>query len=102
MSRSKRSQRRAQWLRKVAKQERRAPPALVLVTGTRKPVWVSPVWREMADAEAEIHGAYSRFRPDHPMHMHEPDYAPDYTSEGARVLTWKPPTVTAPAVRMAA
>jgi hypothetical protein len=103
---SKRSKARFKAYR--AKQEKAAlrlvvtppTPALVAVTGTRK-VWVSPVCREMSGSEAEIRRAYARFSPDHPMHRHEPNYADDYTSEGARVLTWRPP-VTAPAMREAA
>jgi hypothetical protein len=94
---SKRSKARARaYERKqalaAARAHKPAPPALAVVTGTRKPVWVLPVCREMSGAEAEIRRTYGRFSPDHPMHRNEPDYAPDYTSEGARVLTWRPAT----------
>jgi hypothetical protein len=53
-------------------------------------LWCKPICREMSGAEAEIRRAYARFSPDHVMHRHAPNYAPDYTSEGARVLTWRP------------
>jgi hypothetical protein len=78
-------------------------PSLVVVTGTPslRAAWAAPVVREMFGAEAEIRRAYARFSPDHPCHRHEPDYADDYLSEGARVLTWVPP-VTALAMREAA
>jgi hypothetical protein len=68
-------------------------PSDMIDTGTPslKPTWTAPAVRELHGAEAEIQRAYSRFRPDHPMHRHAPDYAPDYTGEGARVLTWVPP-----------
>jgi hypothetical protein len=70
-------------------------------TPTINPAWTAPVCREMSGSEAEIRRAYTRFSPDHPMHRHEPNYADDYTSEGARVLTYVKP-ITAPALRMAA
>ena len=59
-------------------------------------LWSKPVCREMFGAEAEIRRAYARFSPDHPMHRHEPNYAPDYTSESARVLTYVKPAAPAP------
>jgi hypothetical protein len=70
--------------------------------GTRKPVWTAPAVRELSGAEAIIRKAYARFSPDHPCHAREPDYAPDYTSEGARVLTYVKPASPAPDMRMAA
>jgi hypothetical protein len=83
-----------------AKREK-AALRLVVTSPTIKPTWTAPVCREMSGSEAEIRRAYGRFSPDHPMHRHAPDYAPDYLSEGARVLTWRP-LVTAPAMRDAA
>jgi hypothetical protein len=101
---SKRS--RARFKAYRAKQERAKLRLVVTaptpaVTGTRK-VWVSPVCREMSGAEAEIRRAYARFSPDHPCHRHEPDYADDYTSEGARVLTYVKPDIAMSAFAEAA
>jgi hypothetical protein len=75
--------------------------ATTIDPGPRKPAWGRPEVRELEGAPAIIRRAYGRFSPDHPLHRHEPNYADDYQSEGARVLTWVPPT-PAPVMRMAA
>jgi hypothetical protein len=82
-------------------EEEAAPPDM-LDLGPRKPAWTAPQVIELEGATAIIRRAYARFSPDHPCHRHEPDYAPDHTSEGARVLTWRPPAVAEPVMRMAA
>jgi hypothetical protein len=70
------------------------PP--MIDAGPRKPAWVSPTVRELAGVEAIIRRAYARFSPDHPCHAREPDYADDYTSEGARWLSYVKPATPAP------
>jgi hypothetical protein len=73
-----------------------ATPAPAIDAGTPKPAWTAPVYVELEGATAIIRRAYARFSPDHPIHRREPNYADDYTSEGARVLTWRPPVNPAP------
>jgi hypothetical protein len=82
--------------------EGEAAPPDIFRLGPRLPTWTTPQVIELEGATAIIRRSYARFSPDHPMHGREPDYAPDYTSEGARVLTWRPPTVAEPVMRMAA
>jgi hypothetical protein len=68
---------------------------LMIDAGPPKPAWLRPTVKELSGVEAIIRRSYARFSPDHPMHGREPDYANDYRSEGARVLTWRP-VVAAP------
>jgi hypothetical protein len=77
-------------------------PGDIFDLGTRLPAWTTPQVIELDGATAIIRRSYARFSPDHPCHRHESDYAPDYTNEGARVLTWRPPVTSAPVMRMAA
>jgi hypothetical protein len=76
------SNRRARW---------RVKHRLVAALASLKPAWTAPEAIELEGATAIIRRSYARFSPDHPMHGREADYADDYRSEGARVLTWKPP-----------
>jgi hypothetical protein len=75
---------------------------LMIDAGPLKPAWTAPQAIELEGATAIIRRSYARFSPDHPTHGREPDYAPDYTNEGARVLTWRPPAIAEPVMRMAA
>jgi len=85
----------------VIEEEEATPPDMIDV-GPRKPAWTAPQVIELDGATAIIRRVYARYSPDHPCHRHEADYAPDYTSEGARVLTWRPPAVAEMVLRMAA
>jgi hypothetical protein len=95
------SNRKARW-KAYRLKHGRAKLRLVAALASLKPVWTAPEAIELEGATAIIRRSYARYSPDHVMHRHEADYADDYRSEGARVLTWKPPAVAEPVMRMAA
>ena len=98
---SKRSKARARaYERKqalaAARAHKPAPPALVVVTGTRK-VWVSPVVRELDGNTAIIRRAYARFESDHPLKRMADDdtnLIRVYRSGHASTFTPGPPLAT--------
>jgi hypothetical protein len=95
------SNRKARW-KAYRLKHGRAKLRLVAAMASPKPTWTPPQVIELDGATAIIRRSYARYSPDHVMHRHEADYAPDYLSEGARVLTWKPPAVAEPILRIAA
>lgn len=95
------SRRSRRWKRQQEKIALRLVVAPMIDPGPGLPAWIAPVLIELEGNAVIIRVAYARFSPDHPCHAGEPDYAPDYTAEGARVLTWIPP-VTVAALREAA